>query len=535
MSPQIPEQLPERDSPEDLAEIREIDRLAELSLMRAQGRLPSVSFGSKQNGASQEFRTLPDPLPAVPELDPALIPAALRPWVADIADGMQVAVEFVAVPVIVACAGVIGRQVGIALKQNERWIERCILWGAVIGRPSSGKSPALRPAQRMLTRLESERRDAWQKEVRSAEVNSDLLREERALARKTAQASLKAGDRKAARDALDALEDSDEAPPEPRIVVNDCTIEKLGEILNGNPRGLVQFRDELAGWLASLDRDGREGDRGFWLEGWNGVGPYTCDRIGRGTVRIEAPAVSILGGVQPGKLAEYVRGAVKGGLGDDGLLQRFQMAVYPDVPPSWRYVDRAPEPSAELSAWNVFSRLDRLDPQLIGAEQHPAVDVPYLRLSPDAQALFVEFQTALMLRLREGREPPHMESHLAKYPALAGRLALTLHLIDHNRGPVEIEALAAALDWCEYLEPHARRIYAPATDNGISAAHLLAKRRGDLPAQFTARDIYRKGWSGLDRDSVEGALEVLVEYGHLAEFDLDTGGRPTSTYVWRES
>lgn len=522
------------ESAEDIAAQREVDRQAEISLMRSQSRRPFGSFGSDQNGASKEIRPLPDPLPAVPELDPGLIPVALRPWVEDSADGLQVPVEFVAVPAVVACAGVIGRQVGIALKQNERWIERCILWGAIVGRPSSGKSPALRPAQRMLARLESERREAWTREARSAEISADLLREERLVARKAAQASLKAGDRKAAREALD-LEDCDEAPPEPRLVVNDATIEKLGEILNGNPRGLVQFRDELAGWLASLDREGREGDRGFWLECWNGQGPYTCDRIGRGTVRIEAPAVSILGGVQPGKLAEYVRGAVRGGVGDDGLLQRFQMGIFPDVPAGWKYVDRAPAASAELSAWSVFSRLDRLNPELLGAEQHPTVDVPYLRLSPDAQGLFIEYQTALMLRLREGQEAPHMESHLAKYPALAGRLALTLHLIDHNRGPVELEAMATALDWCEYLEPHARRIYAPATDNGISAAHLLVKRRGDLPAQFTARDVYRKGWSGLDRDSTEAALEVLGEYGHLVEFDLDTGGRPTSTYVWRQS
>lgn len=90
-----------------------------------------------------------------------------------------------------------------------------------------------------------------------------------------------------------------------------------------------------------------------------------------------------------------------------------------------------------------------------------------------------------------------------------------------------------ALDWVEYLEPHARRMYAPASDNGIGAAHLLLKRRDEMPNQFTQRDIYRRCWAGLDVESVKGAIEVLVEYGHLIEFLSDTGGRPTAVYVWR--
>lgn len=502
-------------------------------IVNARAPDPFVSFVSKQDGAFVEIRALPDPLPPVPSLDPELIPRSLRSWVQDIADGLQVPLEFCAVPALVAAAGVIGLQVGIALKQQERWIERCILWGAVIGRPSTSKSPALRPAQRMLARLERGRRDAWEQDMGDAAVTEIIQEQERAIAKKAVVKMLQVGDKTGARDALRELAGDGEKPQEPRLVVNDATIEKLGEILNSNPRGLIQFRDELAGWLASLDRDGREGDRGFWLECWNGQGPYTCDRIGRGTVRIEAPAVSILGGIQPGKLTDYVRGAVKGGMADDGLLQRFQMAVYPDVPASWRYVDRAPSPAAEAAAQSVFDRLDRLDMQLIGAAQHPAIDVPFLRLDDSAQELFIEWQTALMMRLRAGSEPPHMEAHLAKYPALAGRLALVLHLCDHNRGPVNAESIGLALDWCEFLEPHARRMYAPASDNGIGAAHLLVKHRGDLPEQFTARDVYRRCWAGLDRESAEAAIEVLIEHGQLSEFTADTGGRPTAVYVWR--
>lgn len=481
-------------------------------------------------------RPLPDPLPPVPAFNPDWLPASVRAWCVDAADGLQVPLDFTAMPAIVALAGAIGRQVGIAMKRHERWIELPMLWSCVVGRPSSGKSPALAPARRMLERLTSEERQVYEAELSGFNANAMVAKAEKTRAEKAIQAALKKGDRSGAERIAKDATFTDEAPSEPRLIVNDATVEKLGELLNTNPRGLVQFRDELAGWLASLDREGREGDRTFWLECWNGTGAFTVDRIGRGTVRIEACAMSILGGVQPGKLAEYVRGAVRGGFSDDGLIQRFQLAAYPDLPTSWRYVDRRLDPEAERTAWAAFKRLRNLNPDTIGAERMEGIDVPFLRFDDEAQDLLIEWQTELMERLRRGEEPAWMESHLSKYRALAGRLALVLHLADHEGGPIGADTLATAFDWCEYLEGHARRIYAPAIDGGLSAAHLILRKRGELADNFTARDIYRKHWAGLsDPDAITDALELLVEHRHLIESTETTGGRPSTGYQWRAS
>jgi hypothetical protein len=260
------------------------------------------------------------------------------------------------------------------------------------------------------------------------------------------------------------------------------------------------------------------------------------DRIGRGTIPIEACAMSILGGMQPGKLAEYVRGAVRGGFSDDGLIQRFQLAVYPDLPSSWTYTDRPIDPAAEAGAWATFQRLRALDVDAIGAERDSSADVPFLRFDSEAQGLLIEWQTELMQRLRAGNEPAWMESHLSKYRSLAGRLALVLHLADGNAGPINADTLATALDWCGYLEGHARRIYAPAMDNGLTAAHLILKKRSDLGDLFTARDLQRRGWAGLsDRDAIEEGLELLVECRHLLATVNDPGpqgGRRSIVYAW---
>ena len=73
-------------------------------------------------------------------------------------------------------------------------------------------------------------------------------------------------------------------PVAKRYLVNDTTVEKLGELLNHHPNGLLLFRDELSGWLHTMDRPGHENYRAFYCEAWNGTSGYTYDRIGRGTL-----------------------------------------------------------------------------------------------------------------------------------------------------------------------------------------------------------------------------------------------------------
>ena len=64
----------------------------------------------------------PEPLPPelaeAPTLPAELIPEALRPWLCDITDRMQVPLEFVAAPAVVALSSLIGRNVGMAREKE---------------------------------------------------------------------------------------------------------------------------------------------------------------------------------------------------------------------------------------------------------------------------------------------------------------------------------------------------------------------------------------------------------------------------------
>lgn len=479
---------------------------------------------------------LPAALPPVPTFDSRLLPRSVEAWCQHLAEGLQVPPDFVAIPIMVALAGTIGRALGIALKRHEQWYETSVLWGGVVGRPSSGKTPAQAPARDMLVRLEKAGRADYDAAAREYQIRAMVTDGAKQAAKQKIASAMKKGDRFAAEGyAADVLFD-DSTPTEPRILTNDATVEKLGELLNQNPRGLVLYRDELGGWLSLIDREVHQSDRTFYLEAWSGKGAYTVDRIGRGTLHIDACAVSILGGIQPGKLERYVRSAIRGGFADDGLIQRFQLLAWPDLSASWRYVDRPIDRQSTESVWGVFQRLRAIDPMTIGAERVDWCDMPLLRFDDEAQGLWIEWMMDLMPRLRRGDEPEWLESHYAKYPALVGRLALVLHAADGCAGAVSAATLTKALQWTDYLGAHARRVYSPAGEGGLAAAHRILKHRQELPDGFSARDLQRHHWAGLtEADVVGDGLDVLGGYHHLLEHIEVTGGRPAVTYTWRST
>lgn len=80
---------------------------------------------------------IPSGLPPVPAFDGRLLPSALAPWVADIADRAQCPPDFVAIGALVAAAAVIGRQVAIRPKRADDWTVIPNLWGLAVGRPAS--------------------------------------------------------------------------------------------------------------------------------------------------------------------------------------------------------------------------------------------------------------------------------------------------------------------------------------------------------------------------------------------------------------
>jgi hypothetical protein len=486
-----------------------------------------------------ELQPIPDLYPPVPQLPPELVPEPLRAWLADIAERTSLPLEFVACPALVALGAVIGRSLGNYPKRFDDWLVVPNLWGGIVGRPGVMKTAAISEATKPLRALAAKARERFEEAQRAAEAEKSRLELEVSALKEQAKRDAKKGGIHAdfqatLRDLATQLEEA--TVTERRYLTQDATTEKLGELLRENPRGMLLLRDELAGWLRILERPGREGEREFYLEAWNGTGGYTFDRIGRGTVHVDALTLSILGAIQPGKLERYLQEAIAGGGGADGLLQRFQLVVWPDNVGEYVPVDRYPDGAARRRANAIFEALDALDPAELGLDAQEG-EIPALHFSNEAQALFDMWRGELERRFRNGElaYKPAFESHLSKYRSLMPSLALIFHLVEVADGgvfgPVSLESAQLAAAWCDFLEAHALKLYAPEVSSHIKAAQLLARHieDGDIEdGKLTVRDLYRRGWEGLDdRETVVSGLEVLAENNWVRIEEKVTGGRPT--------
>jgi putative DNA primase/helicase len=327
------------------------------------------------------------------------------------------------------------------------------------------------------------------------------------------------------------------APAQRRLVLTDSTFEKMHEILSENPAGVLVIRDELTGWLAELDKQGREGERGFYLQGWNGDAGYTVDRIGRGSIYVPAVCISLLGNIQPARLRWFLSQAFDGGPGDDGLFQRFQIIVWPDPPGPWHLVDRPPNGIALAAAEKVYSVLANLS----------ADDAVRMRFSPEAQVLFYAWWADLENKIRNDASlPSPLVAHLAKFRSLMPTLAGLFELADlaaaggalQSEVLISLEHARQAAAMCEYLESHARRVYACAISTENRNARELARhiQSADLPQIFTTRSVYLKGWAGLDSpERVRAALYALEDAGWVRLIEpipsSPSGGRPSETWM----
>jgi putative DNA primase/helicase len=494
------------------------------------GRLEKTS-DEHQSRPWPEARELPPLLPNAPTLPAEMLPGGLRLWLEDIAERLQVPLEVPASAALVGFSAVVGRNLGIYPKRRDDWLVIPNLWGDVVGRPGILKSAAATEALKPLGSLAAQARCEFER-LQAQNQAADFGRKARIEGIKELMKKAAKGRDEGEFQTLQAelsrlLEADAQTPTERRYRVNDSTVEKLIELLKQNPRGLLIYRDELSGWLRSLDKAGRETDRAFFLECWNGDGEFTQDRISRGSVH-SGLCISMFGTIQPGKLSAYVEAAIKGGQGDDGLIQRFQIAVYPEQTKTWSNCDRYPNHEARERAYRIFSIVDRLDPATYGIIPAKFGRVPALRFEPDAQDFFDEWRLKLETRLRSGEiESSTYVDHLGKFRSLMPSIALLTHLADWGDAqicmvpppglePVSLRSAQLGAAWCDYLETHARKLFAGAINPDLQAAHALAAkiRQRKVHDGMSVREIYRNSWSGLaTKDAVYGGLSTLQELG----------------------
>ncbi len=268
----------------------------------------------------------PDPVPLgeIPEAMPFpldVLPTALQRVATETATAVGGPVDFAAVPTVVLGGASLGASRALAIKNKH--VQPAIVYVAEIGAPGSGKTPEMEQVLEPLQEIEDELRVTWDEAMEAYQEQLDEYEADLKTWKSTKKADR--GERP----------EKPERPILERLTANDATTEALATILKENPRGVAYVRDELIGWVRSMNqyREGGQGaDQQFWLSAWSGVST-TTDRKGtheQGPLRVRRPFMSVLGGLTPDKLPTLRGDKPRQRVEQDGFMDRL-LLVYPDV------------------------------------------------------------------------------------------------------------------------------------------------------------------------------------------------------------
>jgi len=226
------------------------------------GSAKPTSAEAQAGWPAPDLSLLEDGRPVVPAFPLDVVPQPWREWVSDTACGAGAPIDYVAQAVLGAVAGLCGAGVKACVTQS--WSEPLVLWQALVGAPSAGKTPALDAIGRPLATVEKLlQRDGGPERSRGA--SSERI-----------------------------------------VVVRDAALAALTRSVAARPSGVLLWRDEPTPWLSTLARETRhDRPRGPFIDAWSAAGNLP---------------VSVLCSLHPDGLAEALEGT------PDGLAARFLFA-----------------------------------------------------------------------------------------------------------------------------------------------------------------------------------------------------------------
>lgn len=460
--------------------------------------------------ALAEAATRPSPANTASVAPPALmafpthvLPSSMRGLVTSGCMAMGVPAEFIAVPLLVLAGAVIGNAWEIEVKGG--WWEGPNLYAAIVGDPGAKKTPAMKLALRAVHQIQ----ERLYGEYRAAKAAYD---EEYALWEKAPKKERGA---------------PPETPKFQHVWTSDSTTEALAEMLAGS-KGLVLFRDELVGWVKSMDqyRSGKGADRQHYLSMWSRTSIKIDRKSSPVPIIVPRPCLAVVGGIQPDVLSDLQENAMR----NDGFVDRLLFA-YPDIGPS-HWTNAGVDQAAQVAVERLFDALYDLK----GVDDGDGTMSPRrARLDADALELWAGWYTINDQETRDERLPASLKGTWSKLTSQLARLTLILHIgyaLESGQpvsSSISRPTLEAACDLLDYFREHARAVLGelrvPRSQLEDRVLRGL-RERGPSTTRTIQLDILH---SAVKYDRVKSTLEALLEDGSVTVNEGATtskGGRP---------
>lgn len=474
----------------------------------------------------------PPPLSrAVPLFPVDALPEALGEYVAQLAVATQTPEDMPGMLVLSVIAAAAARRV--RLEVRDGWAEPLNLFTTVVLPPAARKSKVYAEVVRPLRQFEREMAERMRPLRAAAQSKLDL-----------ADRRLKVALDRAAKSTTDRLEAEAEVelltaekiavivPPEPRLLADDCTPERLATLLaeHGGRMAILSPEGGVFELMAGRYSDNKTANLDVYLKGHSGD-DLRVDRVGRPSDNVDRPALTIGLAIQPDVLRRL---RDQPGFRGRGLLGRILYALPRNTvgrrdvhPPSL-----SPRVAAEYE--RTVRNLLAIEPTL-DASDAPAEHV--LRLSPAAHATLLEYMRWLEPQLGPGGELEHVQDWAGKSAGAGCRIAALLHLTGAPgalESQVSGETMQSALRIVRYLLAHALAAF---DDMGADLPHRAARAILDLfehvpmpDGGWTRSQVHRRLRKRAEfyaAESLHDGFTLLADLGWVRlHDDKSTGGRP---------
>jgi len=420
-------------------------------------------------------------------LNQNVLPDGFATIIDSISDAVDCDPSMVLMPLLSSCAGCIGNSAVIEVAGD--WREPAILWCAIVAESGSKKTPAARRVLRPIHRMQQEL-------IQQRECQIELL------------------------------EEDDPVPPQKRIIVGDATVEAMAPIFKENLRGLLLVRDELAGFINSMDayKSSRGADSSHWLSMFNGE-PITVDRKkDRELISVSSAALSIFGGIQPGILKRSFSGEHE----ENGMLARFLFACPPKRQLRFREGFVPSEMNDKIQ--HMYSRLHEIEFQIDDLK----TPVPFvITLEDSAKSYFGHWLDQF------GKETLHYSGPMAafncKLPATVARLSLVFHLSEWAYGvedsfsyQISNDTMVRAIRLAQWFKNQTELLYEGLYVTAQEDLENKVLRAVAVKGACTLREINRS--VGGSRDEASSVTRSLCDMGLIIRRQRSGLGRPAEEY-----
>jgi len=444
-------------------------------------------------------------------VDEALPPVAAR-FTKAVAKSLGVNEAHVAAAVATVMGGAVGRR--RLLRVSRTYREPAGFWLLTLGRPGLTKTAPLSLATKPLM-------EADEKQERENKMAWGRYQNHLEMWKREAKAAAKDG-------GGNSLRHPPEPPPQPAYVVTAATLPGVVDGLADSPMGLTLIANDAGDWLDSFSR--HQAGKGTTQDGWlqldDADGLYK-EMLRKGRKTLKNPRLSILGNIQPERLAEHLNRKTWG----NGFVQRLLLVSPPGSLPDWDDANEADQ--AAIDGWNLLvKRLLELTPA--------GSDGVELSLAPDAREAWIQEENRRRRnqRIAASRDDGRVAELLSKHRKMVLRHALAYHcclmVCRKDEGwqePVSLEAIKAGIGFANWITLETLRVHRILADTPANERSKTITRHLERHGPSTARMILSHHKSTLgNMDTLTGELEILVNSGTVEMVKSTGSGRPTNYF-----